>query len=272
MLGQRSSILNRPVKQPSLANVENREKEYQKEQEYWRIKAVKRAETEERLRESLYGPQRPPPQTSSESSNDALLSAKEQLRRLTQTASYMPECTSNAYRPSVAMPWAGASGQLGEGDQASMRRSWETSVTCDNKVLAAYRSQQRRLEEEVAKVEERQAFTTGDSWFNLGASNEAWVAPQYRVRHRSKLQVGPDYQPEAPYKWEEEMQQEQKTRHQVAPPNRPATAPPIWAWEDKQACTTQRNMHQASAPAAHPHQARPQQTTTSKNYPWTWET
>lgn len=49
------------------------------------------------------------------SSNEALVNAKEQLRRLTQTASYVPDVGSNAYRPSVSMPWAGATTHTGNG-------------------------------------------------------------------------------------------------------------------------------------------------------------
>eukprot|EP00873_Tetraselmis_striata_P017435 jgi/Tetstr1/437699/TSEL_026354.t1 len=199
IVNHRTSILNRPLKPATKNNVEAADIEHARQEDYWRGKSERYADTEDRIRRSIY------PDKDSKTKDQASVreTMEQQLqeihcRRATElherAESYMPEQVTADH------PWAHNTEDTMQQNIVDIRRRMAREAMEENQRLVYLRREQARQEEIAEKERIKQATQNEDSWWNYGAASERWVPPEHRPRTHtgSGATAGPS---QAPYSW-----------------------------------------------------------------------
>lgn len=226
LANHRPSILHRPRKAATQNNVENGPIEQEKREEYWKGKSERYADTEDRIRRSLY-----PDKESKQRDQSVVREVMDQqlqeihCRRATElqekAASFMPDHMTADH------PWAHTADGMQQ-NITDIRRQMAREAMEENQRLVYLRREQARQVEVAEKERTKQAVESEDGWWNYGAASERWVPPEHRVKHYPGAPVAAERSSRgAPYAWTDGA----KRAAAPAPAPLPSKKYP-WSWDE----------------------------------------
>ncbi|GFR40037.1 hypothetical protein Agub_g575, partial [Astrephomene gubernaculifera] len=254
-LPHRPSILHRPQRaQPSKANEETYESQYQKEQAILRAKQEKQQDTRDRLLRSLH-PQREDKAAAWEelvASNSLLASRHNRADRPEQPSN--PASTASAM-PDGTRPWhhAMATQQFTEAAEDAARRRFAAEVAAENQRLAREKELKRAMDEQAKRQQPVQ-----DTWYNRGDTHMRAEA-HYGSTGASALSSAAacPQRPSTAYPWATTNAGLAAPSSAAANPQRSSTSYP-WATADAEV-------------VVRPQTAQPAQKLPERQYPWSWQ-
>eukprot|EP00884_Botryococcus_braunii_P016927 jgi/Botrbrau1/3918/Bobra.0183s0139.1 len=189
-MNHRPSILHRPLKKTTFnANTENLAKEIAEEQGYWTLKARLREENEERLRRSLYATQSDIEHNKKETLEVIQICEKEKHALLEKQKAEEDLWVKNTPKIEdgcdlTLRPWTVATSSLTPSAAVEARRRHTAEIDAENRRMIEAKTAQRKQTEGRDRQQVQEAVRSEVGWWNLGASSEKWIPPEYRVRVR----------------------------------------------------------------------------------------
>ncbi|CAK0786810.1 hypothetical protein CVIRNUC_010024 [Coccomyxa viridis] len=183
------SIFHSHRRRPSSGGKESSEREYQDNQAYWQNRAAIKAAAEERLRMSLYKscgklPSYREEVQSVEGQRVQLRAAARETEAEKDARLHEEQLARLNASPEVDRPWAVATMSMSPEAADSARRRHNAAAARLGWSLFTEGARQREAELEREKAATQSAALQEESFFNMGAASEKWIAPEHRVRHR----------------------------------------------------------------------------------------